>query len=108
MHTCVCVCVCVCVHVCTCVLTAIYSTLSKFGGVVLTIESSHLSVRVCDILDAPANGGLMYSSTYPLRAHGTTVTYSCNEGFDLVGDRVRECQINASWTGSEPQCQSKF
>ncbi|XP_036361162.1 protein lev-9 isoform X13 [Octopus sinensis] len=32
------------------------------------------------------------------------VTYFCNEGFQLIGNPVRECQINGQWSGSLPLC----
>ena len=37
----------------------------------------------------------------------TTVEYSCNPGYTLVGTTKRLCQANQTWTGSLPQCRSK-
>ena len=33
--------------------------------------------------------------------------YTCNEGYNLVGDAVRTCQANEEWTGTEPICMRK-
>ncbi|GAB1599781.1 protein lev-9 isoform X5 [Argonauta hians] len=36
--------------------------------------------------------------------HPSKVTYFCNEGFQLIGNAVRECQANGQWSGSLPLC----
>ena len=36
---------------------------------------------------------------------GSHVTYSCNTGFQLVGESVRKCQANRQWSGDEPHCK---
>ena len=33
--------------------------------------------------------------------------YTCNEGYDLVGDAMRTCQADEQWTGTEPNCTCK-
>ena len=44
-----------------------------------------------------------------IRANGTTfrqtATYSCNTGYNLVGDSTRMCQATGVWFGSAPTCQ---
>ena len=34
-----------------------------------------------------------------------TATYSCNTGYNLVGDSTRTCQATGNWSGSAPTCQ---
>ena len=34
-------------------------------------------------------------------------TYTCSEGYDLVGDAMRTCQANEQWAGTEPNCTRK-
>ena len=33
--------------------------------------------------------------------------YTCDQGYDLVGDEMRTCQANEQWTGAEPNCMCK-
>ena len=56
----------------------------------------------CRNLTDPANGNVTHSSgtTFQQRA-----TYSCNTGYNLVGDSTRTCQATGEWSGSTPTCQ---
>ena len=33
--------------------------------------------------------------------------YTCNDGYNLVGDTMRACQANEQWAGTEPNCMCK-
>ena len=37
---------------------------------------------------------------------GTVATYSCADGYELVGEENRTCLVDGTWTGAEPQCRS--
>ena len=39
---------------------------------------------------------------------GETANYSCNTGYNLVGDSTRTCQATGVWSGSAPTCQSEL
>ena len=58
----------------------------------------------CDEPLAPANG--VINSTGNME--GDTVTYICNEGYNLSGDANRTCQSNGSWSGIPPKCDRTF
>ncbi|XP_064401973.1 uncharacterized protein LOC135347821 isoform X2 [Halichondria panicea] len=55
----------------------------------------------CGVLPNPTNGQVVLPST----VLGSTATYSCNTGFDLVGASTRICQADSTWSGAEPSCQ---
>ena len=55
----------------------------------------------CRIPNAPANGQLGVSGTN----NRQTATYSCDTGYNLVGNSTRTCQAGGVWSGSEPTCQ---
>jgi hypothetical protein len=55
----------------------------------------------CGSLSDPANGLVNVSTT----VFNSTATYSCNDGYSLVGDTTsRTCLASASWSGSKPSC----
>ena len=60
-----------------------------------------LTIVGCGSLNAPANGQVDLTSG---TTFGQTTTYSCNTGYNLVGDSTQTCQSN--WSGSAPTCQS--
>ena len=36
---------------------------------------------------------------------GTVATYSCADGYELVGEENRRtCLVDGTWVGAEPQC----
>ena len=62
----------------------------------------------------PGNGQITYmSDNTPDNDHGTTATYSGNEGCVLGGgDVVRTCGgdgsiVTGEWSGSAPSCERK-
>ena len=56
----------------------------------------------CGTLPDPANGRVSHTTG---TTFGETATYSCNLGYNLVGDRTRTCQVTGVWSGSAPTCQ---
>ena len=39
---------------------------------------------------------------------GAMATYTCDEGFNLIGNSTRLCQADGSWKGTDPTCQSEL
>ena len=56
----------------------------------------------CGCLPDPTNGSVDHTAGTSL---GQTSIYSCNTGYNLVGDSTRTCQATGNWSGSEPTCQ---
>ena len=56
--------------------------------------------RDCGYLPAPMNGTVAGGqTTYPNK-----LSYSCDEGFELVGSSVRQCEADGNWNGLQPTC----
>ena len=54
----------------------------------------------CGSLANPPNGEVKMSGT----TFNSTITFSCNDGYHLVGETTRTCQANGSWSGNESTC----
>lgn len=54
----------------------------------------------CGPLVSPENGTVMATSTRV----GSTATYACNTGYQLVGSASRTCGSDRTWSGSPPTC----
>ena len=40
--------------------------------------------------------------------YGTIVSFQCNDGYRLVNGSTRMCQLNGTWSESQPHCASKY
>ena len=55
-------------------------------------------VMKCDDPPVPSNGDFV--------SNGSIVTYMCEEGFVLIGNRQRFCNLTTwMWNGSDPTCE---
>lgn len=61
---------------------------------------SLLLVVSCGWLDHPTNG--RKSGTNYLQ--GSTINFTCNEGYELTGSQERTCQVSGNWSGDTAQC----
>ena len=59
----------------------------------------------CGPLTHPANGQVTHSAGTTL---GQTATYSCNTGYNLVGNSTRTCQAIGNWSERAPTCQGVY
>ena len=60
------------------------------------------TVVQCPTMEPISNGALNNGTSQGLN---DTITYSCVEGYELVGSATLTCQLNGNWSGSEPYCQ---
>ncbi|NXA71915.1 SUSD2 protein, partial [Thryothorus ludovicianus] len=63
-------------------------------------DMSLLLVISCGWLDPPTNGR-KNDTNYLL---GSTISFTCNEGYELTGSQQRTCQVSGVWSGDTPQC----
>ena len=64
-----------------------------------------ISITECPPLTASDNGGincLLGDDGQP--SLGDTCTFTCDNGYKLSGSVIRSCQIDESWSGTEPVC----
>ena len=61
-----------------------------------------LTVVDCGNLTNPANGQVSHTAGTTFEQ---TATYSCDTGFNLMGDTTRTCQATGVWSGNAPTCQ---
>ena len=64
----------------------------------------YIGIDCGDLSDIP-NGNVVIA---PDTSLGSTATYSCDAGFNLVGEDTRTCQTNGEWSGEEPSCARKL
>ena len=57
----------------------------------------------CPTLSNPSNGRVDQRDNRP----GAIALYTCNSGYELVGQSSRTCQNNGQWSGDAPTCESK-
>ncbi|XP_078575826.1 MAM and LDL-receptor class A domain-containing protein 1-like [Branchiostoma floridae x Branchiostoma japonicum] len=56
-------------------------------------------VQYCPTLTAPENGAASGGNSYQ-----DVVQFTCNHGYQLIGDSSRTCQADGTWTGTHPTC----
>jgi len=61
-----------------------------------------LTVVDCGTLTDPANGLVSHTAG---TTFGQIATYSCDTGYNLVGDSNHTCRATGVWSGCAPTCQ---
>ena len=56
----------------------------------------------CGTLNTTINGHVIDTAG---TTFGQTVTYTCNTGYNLMGDSICVCEAEGMWFGNEPTCQ---
>ena len=76
-----------------------------FWVLLYTMDSFFVAVVDCGTLNPLADGQVSHTAG---TTFGQTATYSCDTGYNLVGDSTHTCQANGMWSGREPTCQSRL
>ncbi|CAH1250645.1 CSMD1 [Branchiostoma lanceolatum] len=58
--------------------------------------------KECPLLTAPANGGLTGFNFYQ-----DVAQFTCDSGYDMIGNPALTCQADATWDGTPPTCTRK-
>ena len=61
------------------------------------------SVVNCENLPTPSNGSINCSNNQPLQ-YQDTCTFQCNDGYELEGSVMRQCEASGEWSGTSTQC----
>lgn len=69
----------------------------------ISFINSLLAAVDCGRLSVPLNG----SSYGDLTVFPESIRFSCNIGFIMSGSRVRNCQSNGTWSGTDTICNGK-
>ena len=78
-------------------LVCVLPTVNFYYHVLVAIE--------CPALSPIANGTITYApDTTADYDQGTVAIYICDDGFNLVGDMQRTCQIDGTFSGTDPTC----
>ena len=56
----------------------------------------------CGTLTDPANGQVNHTAGTTFEQ---TATYSCDTGYNLVGDSTHTCNPTGQWSGRAPTCE---
>ena len=62
------------------------------------------------MLNDPENGQVIFTPGVVATIEtglGAVANYTCNGGYDLVGDTMRTCEANGQWAGAEPTCMCR-
>ena len=59
-----------------------------------------IGCRDIDVL--PPENGKRVANDFSV---GSTVTFSCNQGYELIGDTVSTCQTDRQWSRMVPICK---
>ena len=73
--------------------------LHTFCTIILVLNSP---TAFCPDLSDPVNGVVSQTGN----SAGDTGSYTCNDGFDLVGAPLLTCQEDGMWDEPPPECQS--
>ena len=62
-----------------------------------------ISTALCPDLSDPANGMVTVMGT----SVGDTASYTCNDGFELIGSMSVTCTNDGTWSDEPPMCRRK-
>ena len=64
----------------------------------------YVYIVTCDDLETPSNGSINCSSNNQPLQYQDICTFQCNDGYEVQGSVVRQCEASGEWNGSRTQC----
>ena len=58
----------------------------------------------CGVLISPVNGIVQFQSTVLF----SIARYTCDHGYELNGEKERQCMANGHWSAEHPTCECKL
>ena len=62
------------------------------------------NIVTCENLKIPSNGTINCNSNNQPLQYQDYCTFQCNDGYELQGSEVRQCEASGEWNGSRTQC----
>ena len=84
------------------VIQVICITLNK--GITIIWYVFCICTVTCKDLETPSNGSIDCSSNNQPLQYQDYCTFQCNDGYELQGSEVRQCEASGEWNGSRTQC----
>ena len=76
-------------------------------GLMLLLCGCFLAVQ-CPALKSPEQGSMSCVQSAEAFQHQSSCSFSCEEGFELVGPEVVHCTALGVWTAPTPVCKGEF
>ena len=64
----------------------------------------HVCIVTCGNLEVPSNGSINCSSNNQPLQYKDSCTVQCNDGYELQGSEIRQCEASGKWNGSRTLC----
>ena len=61
-------------------------------------------IVTCEDLETPSNGSINCSSNNQPLQYQDSCTFQCNDGYEIQGSVMRQCEASGKWSGSMTQC----
>ena len=85
------------------VLTVYVKEVSKLSSLLCILLYIH--ALVCPLLNNPADGIINCSlGDDKVPTYEDTCGFTCNTGYELVGNDTRTCESDGNWSGTEINC----
>ena len=74
----------------------------------LSVTDTCIIVVDCGTPGISSYGDILSMLAYSTTIFNSTVAYSCEIGYNILGDMARTCLASGQWSGSAPECHSKL